>query len=211
MITRPANLLYGVDDTPPLWTTLLLGLQHVGIFAISLILPVIVIKEAGLGLEQATRMVSISMIAAGIGVIAQALRRGPAGSGYLCPQVCGPSYLTASILAAKTGGLSLVFGMTLLTGVFEAAFSRVLRLQFLFPAEVIGLIVAMVRSEAGADPGAGRDGGAFRRVQSGCRDPLPGAGHRVSGPASHPPGIAGGPRCHGSGGGLPGAGATRTR
>ncbi len=145
MITRPANLIYGVDDTPPFWTTLLLGLQHVGIFAISLILPVIVIKEAGLGLEQATRLVSISMIAAGIGVIAQALRRGPLGSGYLCPQVCGPSYLTASILAAKTGGLSLVFGMTLLTGVFEAAFSRVLRrLRFLFPAEVIGLIVAMV-------------------------------------------------------------------
>jgi xanthine permease XanP len=85
------------------------------------------------------------MIAGGIGVIAQAQRRGPVGSGYLCPQVCGPSYLWASILAAKSGGLSLMFGMTFLTGAFEAAFSRLVRrLRFLFPAEVTGLIVAMV-------------------------------------------------------------------
>ena len=145
MTSKPSNLLYGIDDVPPLWATLLLGLQHVGIFAISLILPVVVIKQAGLGLEQATRLVSISMIAAGIGVVVQARRLGPMGSGYLCPQVCGPSYLSASILAAKTGGLSLLFGMTFMAGAFEAAFSRLVRrLRFLFPAEVTGLIVAMV-------------------------------------------------------------------
>jgi xanthine permease XanP len=145
MTVKPSNLLYDVNEVPPLWAILLLGLQHVGIFAISLILPVVVIKEAGLGLEHATRLVSISMIAAGIGSVFQALRRGPVGSGYLCPQVCGPSYLSASILAAKTGGVSLLFGMTFLAGTFEAAFSRLLRrLRFLFPAEVTGLIVAMV-------------------------------------------------------------------
>ena len=82
MTAKPSNLLYGVDDHPPLWATLLLGLQHVGIFAISLILPVVVIKQAGLGLEQATRLVSISMIAAGIGVVVQARRLGPMGSGW---------------------------------------------------------------------------------------------------------------------------------
>jgi xanthine permease XanP len=145
MSTKPSNLLYGVDDIPPLWTTLLLGLQHVGVVTITLILPVVVIKEGGLGLEQATRLVSISMIAAGIGVVAQAQRRGPVGSGYLCPQLCGPSYLSASILAVKTGGLSLLFGMTFLAGAFEAVFSRLIRkLRFMFPTEVTGLIVALV-------------------------------------------------------------------
>jgi xanthine permease XanP len=43
MSSKPSNLLYGVDDVPPLWASLLLGLQHIGIFAISLILPVVVI------------------------------------------------------------------------------------------------------------------------------------------------------------------------
>jgi NCS2 family nucleobase:cation symporter-2 len=48
-------------------------------------------------------------------------------------------------LAAKTGGLSLLFGMTFVAGAFEALFSRVIkRLRFLFPAEVTGFIVAMV-------------------------------------------------------------------
>jgi xanthine permease XanP len=144
-MTKPANLVYGVDDVPPFWATLLLGLQHLGIFAISLIFPVVVAKQAGLDLGQTNRVVSISMIAAGIGVMVQALRRGPVGSGYLCPQVCGPSYLSASVLATTTGGLSLLFGMTFLAGAFEAAFSRLVRrLRFLFPAEVTGLIVAMV-------------------------------------------------------------------
>ena len=145
MPSKPSNLIYGVDDRPPAWATLLLGLQHIGIFAISLVFPVIIAKQAGLEVEQASRLVSLSMIAAGIGVVVQAQRRGPVGSGFLCPQVCGPSFLTASVLAAKTGGLSLMFGMTFVAGALEALFSRLVRrLRFLFPAEVTGLIVAMV-------------------------------------------------------------------
>lgn len=145
MVKKPPNLLYGVDEKPPLWVVLLLGVQHIGIIAIGLIFPVVVVQEMGGGVADAARMVSISMIAAGIGVMAQAWGRGAVGSGYLCPQLCGPSFLGASILAAKTGGLSLVFGMTALVGLFEMAFSRLVRrLRVLFPAEVTGLIVMMV-------------------------------------------------------------------
>jgi len=142
---KPSNLLYGVDEKPPLWVVLLLGVQHIGIIAIGLIFPVVVVQEMGGSVADAARMVSVSMIAGGIGVMAQAWGRGTVGSGFLCPQLCGPSFLSASILAAKTGGLSLVFGMTALVGLFEAAFSRLVRrLRVLFPAEVTGLIVIMV-------------------------------------------------------------------
>ena len=59
--------------------------------------------------------------------------------------MCGPSFLAASVLCVKTGGLPLVFGMTAFSGVIEALFSRVVdRLRVLFPTEVTGLIVAMV-------------------------------------------------------------------
>ena len=112
MPVRPSNLIYDLDDKPALWVTLFLGFQHVCIVAIALIFPVVIIREAGGTTHQAEHMVSICMIAGGIGVIVQALPKGPVGSGYLCPQVCGPSFLSASILAAKTGGLALVFGMT---------------------------------------------------------------------------------------------------
>jgi len=142
---RPSNLIYGVDDKPAPWESLFLGFQHVCIYAISLIIPVIVVREAGGSADQAAYMVTMSMIAGGIGAIVQALSKGPVGSGYLCPPVCGPSFLSASVLAAKTGGLALVFGMTAMAGFLEAAFSRTMhRLRVLFPAEVTGLIVAMV-------------------------------------------------------------------
>ncbi|MBN2061573.1 MAG: purine/pyrimidine permease [Deltaproteobacteria bacterium] len=145
MPTKPSNLIYGVDEKPPFAVSLLLGFQHLIIIAIGLIFPVVVVRECGGTTEQATRMVAMAMIAAGIGALAQALRKGPVGSGFLCPQVCGPSFLSASILAVKTGGLSLLFGMTLMGGLFEAFLSRFLhRLRALFPAEVTGLIVMMV-------------------------------------------------------------------
>jgi xanthine permease XanP len=145
MPIKPANLTYGVDETPPNWVSGFLGFQHLCIVSIAFIFPVIIVNQAGGTLEEADTLVSMSMLAGGIGVILQALKRGPIGSGYLCPQVCGPSFLSASILAAKTGGISLLLGMTVVAGVTEGIFSRFIhRLRFLFPAEVTGLIVAMV-------------------------------------------------------------------
>jgi len=145
MSLKPSNLLYGVDETPPLWVTFILGLQHICVIAIALVFPVIIGRESGAGSLQTAHLVSASMLAAGIGVAVQAFSKGPVGSGYLCPQVCGPSYLSASMLAARTGGIPLVLGMTMIAGVLESLFSKVIkRLRFMFPAEVTGLIVAMV-------------------------------------------------------------------
>jgi len=142
---KPASLLYGLDDKPPVLITILLGLQHVSIIAIGLVFPVILVRHIGGSEEQARFMVSMSMLAGGVGVIVQSLRRGPVGSGFLIPAVCGPSFLSASLLCVKTGGLSLVFGMTMTAGLVEASFSRILhRLRVLFPPEITGIIVAMV-------------------------------------------------------------------
>jgi NCS2 family nucleobase:cation symporter-2 len=142
---KQSNLIYGVTDRPPSLVGLLLGIQHVSVYFISLIFPVLVVREMGGTAAQTDFPVSMSMVAGGVGAMIQALPRGPVGSGYLCPQVCGPSFISASILSAKMGGLPLVFGMTAVAGVAESLFSRVLhRLRFLFPAEVTGLIVALV-------------------------------------------------------------------
>ena len=145
MPEKPANLIYGVDEKPPMVTMWLLGLQHLCIFSISLIFPVLIVRGMGGTAEQADFMIDMSLLAAGVGAILQALKKGPVGSGYLCPQVCGPSFLTASITAGSLGGLPLVMGMTVVAGVFESLFSRIMhKLRFLFPAEVTGFIVAMV-------------------------------------------------------------------
>jgi len=122
-----------------------MGFQHICIYAISLAFPVIIVREMGGTTEQAAFMISMSMIAGGIGSIIMALPKGPIGSGYLCPPVCSPTNFAAALVASKTGGLSLLYGMTFISGVSEAIFSRIVnRLRVLFPPEVTGLIVAMV-------------------------------------------------------------------
>lgn len=145
MPEKPANLIYGVDEKPPVVAMWLLGLQHLCIFSISLIFPVVIVRGMGGTAAQADFMIEMSLLAAGVGAILQALKKGPVGSGYLCPQVCGPSFLTASITAGNMGGMPLILGMTIVAGAFESLFSRIMhKLRFLFPAEVTGFIVAMV-------------------------------------------------------------------
>ena len=145
MPKKPPELTYGVDDEPPLATNLLLGLQHVFLITIGLIFPVVIVRSIGGTPQQAEFIVSMSMLAAGVGTIIQALNRRSIGSGFLCPSLCGPSFLSASLLAANVGGLHLLFGMTSVAGFFEVLLSRVMhRLRALFPPEVTGLVVAMV-------------------------------------------------------------------
>jgi len=142
---KPSNLIYGVDEKPPFLFTIFMGVQHICIYAISLAFPVIIIREMGGTTEQAAFMISMSMIAGGIGSIVMAIPRGPIGSGYLCPPVCSPTNFAAAMMASKIGGLSLLYGMTVISGISEAIFARVVnRLRVLFPPEVTGLIVAMV-------------------------------------------------------------------
>ena len=116
-------------------------------FTISIVLPVFIVRELGdsISPKDASGFISLSILAAALTTIFQALKKGPFGSGYLCPAVCGPSYFDATRTAALTGGLPIVFGMTALAGAIELGFSRVMRrLRFLFPSEVTGVTVTMV-------------------------------------------------------------------
>lgn len=148
MPRKPVNLIYGVDDKPGWGTTLALGFQHICVQSIAFILPVIIIDAIGGTAAQAQNLICMAMIASGVATILMALHKGPVGSGYFCPLVNGPAFLAASLMAAKTGGLSLLFGMTAVGGVFEALFSRIVaRLRAFFPAEVTGTVVTMVGIE----------------------------------------------------------------
>ncbi len=148
MPRKPSNLLYGVDENPGAIALILMGLQHISLMSIAFIFPVIIIEAIGGKLEQAEGLIRMAMLATGIGTILQAVNRGPVGSGYLCPLLNGPAFLSASLMAGKMGGLSLIFGMTAVAGVCEVFFSRLLsRMRAVFPAEVTGTIVTMVGIE----------------------------------------------------------------
>ncbi len=141
----PPGLIYGLEDRPPPLVLLLLGLQHIFLMSSTLVLPVVLMTEIGAGFDQVRATVAMTMISCGIGTILQAVRWGAVGAGFLCPNLCGPNFFAASVSAAWLGGLPLMRGMTIVAGLVEAVFARVIhRLQFLFPPEITGLVVFMV-------------------------------------------------------------------
>ena len=142
---RPAHLIYGVDDRPPWPALAVLAIQHIFLMSSTLVLPVVLISELGGGFVQVHAVVAMTMIACGLGTVLQALRLPFLGSGFLCPNLCGPNFFVASASAAWLGGLPLMRGMTIVAGLIEIVFARFLhRLAFLFPPQVTGLVVFMV-------------------------------------------------------------------
>lgn len=142
---KPVNILYGVDDRPPFYITIILALQHLLIISSGLLFPVLVSKSIHSSPEIIHGLVSLSMIAGGVGTILQALKKGPVGSGYLAPEGGAEPFLPAALMAVQAGGYPLLFGMTMIAGLFEALISRVIhRVRFLFPPEVTGVVVFMV-------------------------------------------------------------------
>jgi len=148
LATRPPNLIFSVDETPPRPISLILALQHVAVISVGWVLAVVLAREIGSRPEEAQSVIRMTMIASGIGVMIQALRVGSLGSGYLCPFSCGPAFIPASLLAGKAGGWALIFMMNASVGILEAILSRfIFRLRVLFPPEVTGLVVTMVGLE----------------------------------------------------------------
>ncbi|HTD89993.1 MAG TPA: hypothetical protein VK663_04980, partial [Burkholderiales bacterium] len=108
---KPRNIIYGVDEMPPRGVLLLSGVQHVGLVAIFLLVPVIAGRQAGMAAEKIIDVLSLSMLVMAVGPILHVLRWRGVGSGYLCPPIFAAAYLPASLLALQAGGLPLMFGM----------------------------------------------------------------------------------------------------
>ncbi len=141
----PVNLIYGVNDRPPLISLIILGIEHGALLISSLMATIVFAQSLGATLSQTNSLVSVGLIAGGLACILQATRKWGLGSGYFCLHTSSFIYFHASVAAAQTGGLALVFGMTAVAGIMQTLLSRVMRrLRTLFPPEVAGIVVAMV-------------------------------------------------------------------
>lgn len=130
---------------PPPATLFVLALQHTALVTIFLIVAVTVARLADLNVEAGRNFLSLTMVAGGLGTILQALAWRGVGSGYLVPSTTTTIILPATGAALAVGGLPLVLGMTIYTGVIAAALSRVIhRLRPIFPPEITGFVVLMV-------------------------------------------------------------------
>jgi NCS2 family nucleobase:cation symporter-2 len=142
---KPTTLTFGVDDTPPLLELASLGLQQVLMGAAGWVMMATVLATLSVSLGDTQSMLRMGMIVTGLGAMLQANRRGPVGSGYLCPPIIAPAFFSTTILAGGGFGLATLFGMTTVAGAIEVVLARLLpRIRFLFPPEVIGVVMVMV-------------------------------------------------------------------
>ena len=126
MPKKPANIIYGLEELPPVLVTIMAGLQQVGVVSINLVYPLLVFRVIGAPIELVSSLLSMGMFVLAGTTFLQSSRVGPLGSGFMCPMTFSVTYLSPSLLAAKMGGLPLVFGMTIFAGVLETALAPLL-------------------------------------------------------------------------------------
>src|SRR5713101_3971569 len=147
---KPASLIYSLEESPPPLVTISNGVQHVGVIAINLVYPLLIFRAASAPIEVVTDLLAIGMFVLGVGTFLQSRGVGPVGSGFMCPSTFTATYFGPSLLAATSGGLSLVFGMTFFAGALEAAIAPLLnRLRAIFPPEISGVVILMIGISAG--------------------------------------------------------------
>jgi xanthine permease XanP len=145
-ITRPQAVVYGLDDTPAPAAAAGLALQHVAIQSIYFVIPAVLAGSLSPDPTDASRFLSLSILAAAIWQVLQLLTRGPIGSGYPIPATH-----TAALVGAYaiTGLAGLSFGgagaMLILTGIVSVLLTFVLhRLRLVLPNEVAGVVVILI-------------------------------------------------------------------
>ena len=144
---KPANLIYGVEEVPPTRVKWFSAIQQFALSSIYMIYPLIVIREAGLELGPTISILQFGCVVLGLATALQALPSGPVGSRLLAPSVFTGIYLASSLAAVRSGGMALVWGMTIAAGIVEMGLSLVWRrLRALVPPESAGLIVFFIGS-----------------------------------------------------------------
>lgn len=131
------DLIYGLNDRPPLRETLFAALQHLLAIFVAIITPPLIIASAlRFDIQTTGFLVSMSLFVSGIATFIQSHRVGPIGTGLLCIQGTSFSFISPIISAGMLGmvngkmdvalGLSYVFGGCLVASVVEMIVSRIL-------------------------------------------------------------------------------------
>ena len=142
---KGVGLIYGRDDVLPLGTLCVLGLQHAIESASKIALPVALLISLGADAKSMQTMIAATLILTGVCSILVCSRNKVLGFGHLTPSAIISSFVAPSMVAMQAGGLPLLAGMLLISGVVVVLLSRVLhRWRMLFPPEVVGLIAFMV-------------------------------------------------------------------
>jgi xanthine permease len=145
-IDKNTEILYKINDRPPLGLSILLGFQHIlaafgGIVAV----PLVIGGALGLPVQDVAYIVSASIFVAGIATFIQAKRIGKIGAKLPCVMGTDFTFVGPSLAVGSTLGLPGILGATIAGSFVEIILSRFIKpLMRFFPPVVTGTVVALI-------------------------------------------------------------------
>ena len=172
------DLIYGLNDRPPLRETLFAALQHLLAIFVAIITPPLIIASAlRFDIQTTGFLVSMSLFVSGIATFIQSHRVGPIGTGLLCIQGTSFSFISPIISAGMLGmvngkmdvalGLSYVFGGCLVASVVEMIVSRILPYTRKIITPLVAGIVVTLRGLCLIKAGINSCGGGQAAIDDG--------------------------------------------
>lgn len=140
------ELIYGLNDRPPLRETLFAALQHLLAIFVAIITPPLIIAGAlKLDIETTSFLVSMALFASGVSTFIQCKRIGGIGTGLLCIQGTSFSFIGPIISAGLTRGLPVIFGACMAASTVEMLISRLLKYtRKIITPLVSGIVVTLI-------------------------------------------------------------------
>ncbi|MGY6027215.1 uracil-xanthine permease family protein [Phytobacter sp. AG2a] len=169
--TQPSELIYRLEDRPPIAQTLFAALQHLLAMFVGVITPGLLICQAlGLPAQDTQHIISMSLFASGVASIIQIKAWGPVGSGLLSIQGTSFNFVAPLIMggtALKTGGadvptmMAALFGSLMLASCTEMVISRILPFARRVITPLVSGVVVMIIGLSLIQVGLTSVGGGF--------------------------------------------------
>lgn len=140
------DLIYGVEDRPPLKDAFFAAIQHLLAIFVAIITPPLIIAGAlHLDAKDTSFLVSMALFASGISTFVQCRKIGKIGAGLLCIQGTSFSFIGPIISTGMVGGLPLIFGTCIAAAPVEMVVSRSFRyLRHIITPLISGIVVMLI-------------------------------------------------------------------
>ncbi|WP_170242028.1 solute carrier family 23 protein [Streptococcus suis] len=141
-----SDMLYGIEEKPPVGVAILLALQHIlAAFAGIIAVPLVVATALGLSVEDTSIMVSASIFVAGLATLLQSKGFGPIGSRVSGMMGTDFTFANPAITVGSQFGISGIVGATIVGSLVEIVLSRFIKpLMRFFPPLITGTVVALI-------------------------------------------------------------------
>lgn len=172
-----SELIYHLEDRPPLAQTLFAALQHLLAMFVAVITPALLICQAlGLPAADTQHIISMSLFASGVASVIQIKTWGPVGSGLLSIQGTSFNFVAPLIMggmALKNGGVDVpgmmaaLFGTLMLASCTEMIISRFLHLARRIITPLVSGVVVMIIGLSLIQVGLTSIGGGYAAMNAG--------------------------------------------